>query len=240
MKLIDRIRKRHKVADDTSVGMKTTLMQEMRAVDGVNADTGKVIVTAVANTADVDLMDEVVVPSGCRMNAENQPIYFGDYKPIYLNHDYEPLPIGTLRKATLRADRWVCQFVIHGKTELSRDVQALLRLGADCPVRGTSIGFIRHDGHQAKMSDIEVYGPGCMYVTTEWTWMELSLTPQPCNPRAWVEGVSTAPEKSVCDSLDNLACRGIIGKSTLQALGVLPRPTATILPPTRKLLLVED
>ncbi len=181
-----------------------------------------ILVTATATTSAVDLVDEVVVPDGCQVRSDGQPVYLSDAKAIYLSHDYASLPIGTFRSAKITRDGWVAQFVIHGQTALSRDIQALFMLGDDNPVRGVSIGFNRIDAGRPTQAEIEEYGP-CSYVTRTWKWMELSVTPQPCNPEAWVTmaqtGKSVADPKTA-DALDRLACKGTIRKETARLLGL--------------------
>lgn len=54
--------------------------------------------------------------------SNGQPAYLMEAKAVYLNHDYEELPVGTMRNARLSGDRWVCQMAIHDRTELARDL----------------------------------------------------------------------------------------------------------------------
>ena len=189
-----------------------------------SADRGEgYVVTATASTADVDLSDEIVVPEGARMVSTGQgqqPEYLSSYKSVYLNHDYECLPIGTHRHALLKDGKWRVQFVLHGKTVESRDCIALLKLGPDSPLRGVSIGFKRLEG-SAKLTPEEVarYGPAA-YITRRWLWLEYSLTPGPMNPGATVD--------QAVASIAARAGRGEISKSTLASIGQQPLPKTVI------------
>lgn len=138
--LIDRFRAKHGLSQDAPAGIHTSASTQIRSA----RDNELLIVTATANTAAVDLMDEVVLPEGCELGPDGQPAYLSASKAIHLNHDYYELPIGTVRNCALRSGKWVCQFSVHGKTETSRDVQALLEMGDESPLRGVSIGYVRN------------------------------------------------------------------------------------------------
>jgi phage head maturation protease len=179
-------------------------------------------------------MDEVVVPEGCEIGPNGQPAYLSDAKSIFLNHDYG-MPIGTVRNCRLTGGRWVCQFALHGVTETARDVRALFDLGDDNPVRGVSIGFVRKSGGQPTKDEVQRYGPAG-YVTREWLWMELSVTPQPCNPEAWVMSAGKAVPRiddRTAGRLDDLARKGVIGIQTARSMGLVE-------PKRRKVIIIDE
>lgn len=217
--LSDHIAAKHGM-DAEKVGVKQVF------ADGIDTKTdtttGYPIVTAIANTATIDLTDEVVVPEGCILGRESQPAYLFDARSIYLNHDYKSLPIGFLRNVRLSGGKWVVQVILNGTTDIARDVRAMFELGEENPCRGTSIGFIREAGGQPTKEEIAKYGPAA-FITRTWKWLEHSITPQPCNPDAWVlsAGKSAPPLSEKASSIiDELTCKGIIARETAAVLGL--------------------
>lgn len=223
--LIEKMAAKHKV-DPSGLGVKFA-----RASTEYNAKS--MMATAVANTAAIDLTDEVVVPSGAERGPKDEIAYFGAMKAIYLNHDYVVMPIGTMVNAELRHGGWVVQFKLHGKTQESRDVAALYSLGEENPIRGTSIGFIRKSHGKPTEEEREQYGPA-EYITREWKWIELSVTAQPCNPEAMMVGISD----DAIRSLEGLVKKSFIARHTAGLLGMPePRRIVTVPRDTRTLTL---
>lgn len=62
--LLDHIRAKHGLAADAPLGVHQSVADGWRSV----REDSLLTVTAIANTAAVDLMDEVVVPEGCEMS----------------------------------------------------------------------------------------------------------------------------------------------------------------------------
>lgn len=99
-------------------------------------------------------------------------------------------------------------------------------MGDESPVRGVSIGFLRTNWGQPTKDDIAKYGPHLM-TTRAWKWMELSVTPQPCNPEAWIVGAGKSAPKlddRTAGTIDNLARKGVIRPATARALGLETSP----------------
>lgn len=228
MRLTDRIRAHHGLQEADDVGVKASLTDSIRVER--KGEGGAREVVAVANTPAVDISQEVVLPEGAARTKDGQIEYFDRARSIYLNHDYDTAPIGTLRSTKLQGKgaeaAWVIRFVLHGKTQASAEIAALFELGEDNPVRGVSIGFIRKDGGEPTDDEKAEYGPLCEYVTREWLWLETSVTPQPCNPEAWIMAVSEGKSIEIADEaargLERAISRGIVSKSTARLIG-LPR-----------------
>lgn len=142
-------------------------------------------IIAVANTAGIDLADEVVVPGG------GDPSYFAKFKTLYWNHNYG-LPIGTARSIKLRPDNsWYVRFALSKQavTEYGQDVRALIDEGV---VNGVSIGFAALQWGPPTDEETKLYGDA-RNIVRRWKWLELSITPMPCNPDATLR--PTAPDE---------------------------------------------
>lgn len=151
-----------------------------------STDTGRVFI---ANTADVDLDSEVVVPSGADTS------YFFRNRTIFLDHDYTK-PVARLRYASLKRGKWIVNMTF-GRSALAQEARANVDDGV---VNGCSIGFIPTDYGRPTADEIKAYGPHESIVRS-WEWLELSLTGLPCNVNAVLldEEVkrATAPAKKV-------------------------------------------
>jgi HK97 family phage prohead protease len=206
-------------------GLKPT--DEVHAKADANAvatvDQSQRLVTAIANTPSIDLDDEVVVPDGAERDDSGQVVYFGDMRAIYWAHNYDR-PIGRLRTAALRSDRWVCQFYVTDKTAAGVEAFGLL---VDGVVRGTSIGFVARDAGPLTEEERERYGIASSIVR-RWTWLELSVTPMPCNPDAQITEVKAMPD-DLCRTLAERITKGRSTREGAEALGMPTRRTIVLL-----------
>lgn len=214
--IIESIKTRYAIDDaDAHVGVKWC---DTKA----EVDRKQRLVTAIATTDAVDLVDEVVLPEGAMVDKNGKPFYANT---ILFNHDSDK-PVGGFRSA--RFDRsargWVCQFQITDKTELGRDTFFLLEEGV---IKGVSIGFRAFDWGRPDKGEIEKYGP-ISSIVRKWLWLELSVTPVPCNPEALITDVkSMAVDDSTAKELNRMASGGYIGRKTLELMGVPVTPTKT-------------
>jgi len=208
--LLDRMKAHHGLGESEPVGARFCLTGKQAVNDSQR------LVTAVANTATVDLMEEVVVPGGAEVDEQGRPLYFEQARTIYLNHDYER-PIGKLRNPALRGDNWVCSFYITDATETARDTYALIREGI---INGVSIGFRSLDWGSPTAQEIAKYGP-ISSIVRKWLWLELSVTPMPCNPQAWITDAKSAGiAEDVAKEVNKMVLGGHISRKTAAALGV--------------------
>lgn len=209
MNLRDRIRQHHGLKPDDPVGVKAVLAEKAPEVNEAQR-----LVTAVANTAAIDLDNEVVVPEGA------DTAYFLKAKAIYWNHDYNQPPIGTLRNASLKGGRWVIQYRASDKTQFANDIYGLILDGA---VNGVSIGFMAMEASKPTDKEVELYGLASSVVRS-WKWLETSAVSMPCNPEAWITGRSAAaPDDAFCERVSKRVGRGLCSKATAEALGVTRR-----------------
>lgn len=139
--------------------------------DGPNGDYFEFVATA--NTASIDLDDEVVVPEGA------DPAYFFRYRTIYLNHNISE-PVGTLRYAKLIGGSWQIGGTLLSSTTVARDARELVRHGI---IRGVSIGFVGTDFGRPTKEEVKLYGEHSQIIR-RWRWLETSITPMPANPDA--------------------------------------------------------
>ena len=187
---LDRLTERFgKMAGDGErVGVKAIVSDSLR----VEETEQQFEIVATANTARVDLDNEVVVPEGA------DTTYFNANKSILFNHDMNS-PIGSMvNMKLLRAEsRWLVRMFISGGTPFCRDVRSLLREGV---IKGVSIGFFATEAGQPTPEEKGLYGDHRSIVRA-WKWMELSVTPQPCN----VDALVTVVGKSMIDRATGVA-----------------------------------
>ena len=215
--IADRLRERYGLKADTDVGVRPAFAEIKESSPGM--------VTAIANTAAIDLVDEVVVPEGAERDEKGQPVYFGTAKAIFYNHNYDLPPIGTFRNARLTPKGWVSQFSLSKATQFARDIGALIGEGA---INGVSIGFIRLTGGKPTDDEVARYGMA-EFVTRTWRWLELSVTPQPCNPEAWITGAKSVPDDAFTEKVRKAMERRVVGEDTARALGVPARKKVIVM-----------
>lgn len=166
---IELMRRKHKRPATDTLGFHEMELTIERKV------AGQPEIIAIANSAAIDLQQEVVVPSGADTS------YFFGKRTIYLNHNYD-WPIGSLRSATLKNGQWLCRFAF-ASTPQAQEVSTLVAEGI---VRGVSIGFVATDYGAPTADEAKTYGP-MRSIVRKWLWLELSVTPMPCNPEAVIQ-----------------------------------------------------
>ena len=208
--LIEAARKKHRLPASTHIVFRDHVFSLERDVSGASETVvdinqkstdpvpGPFVVEAVATSSAIDLDNEVIVPDGAEKS------YFFSKRTIYLNHNYN-WPIGSLASTTKKRGQWICRFGF-ASTPLAQDTKTLVAEGV---VRGVSIGFVATDYGAPTAEEVKTYGPH-RSIVRKWLWLELSVTPMPCNPEAIIRLVQ---EKK-------------IKQTTAAMLGVqAPRPT---------------
>lgn len=216
----ERVAKNFGLEDDESIGAHGKFAQ----FDSVDGDGHY---WATVNTAAIDSDDEVVVPSGAN------PHYFEQAKSVYLNHNYDALPIGTMRhvKYKPKPDVWKMQFHVTNRTAPGKDTRVMIEEGA---VRGTSVMFTTDDVGPPSEEEVAKYGPSRSIVRT-WNWIETSVTPMPCNIEALFDPGSFDDETN--KSLERLVGKGWIHRKTAEAMGWKPARKTIVLPRCETLIL---
>lgn len=212
MNLLETIRQRHALASDAPVGISFNPLTEVR-VKAAERDQ-PILLTAVATTPRPDMDGEVVVAEGL------DPATFQKLGSIYYNHDYNALPVAALRSivAIKGGGGWRVQMSM-ARNQFAQDVATAIEDGA---IRGTSIGFRRIDWGEPSAAEVQRYGPHAV-ITRKGEWIELSITPMPCNQDALIDRSRSAITDATADALDSLAVKGRIARESAYAMG-LPKP----------------
>lgn len=169
-------------AGSEDVGIRGVFGQPGMAKDfGGNYD-----IEGIATTNDIDSSREVVVPEGADLT------YFIQNKSIFVDHMYDTAScVGKIRVNALQMIRdnsgqptgWRVRIAM-GKNYNQKLVKDCMGLAQDGI--GMSIGFRAIDWG-SPTSDEAKRWPGVQTVIRKWQWLELSLTPFPCNVacRGW-------------------------------------------------------
>lgn len=164
------------------VGVVSTFSKEMR-VDEPNRD-----VVAMATTDDLDLEEEVVVPSGADIS------YFQKNRKVFCDHTYDTLSaIGVLRNLKRHDNGWLAR--IHVPESPDNALVSHVLALAKAEGIGLSIGFEALDFGRPTADESKKY-PGAKSIVRTWRWIELSFTALPanvaCQSRAMVRDDSKA------------------------------------------------
>lgn len=177
-----------------------------------------------ANTDDIDLEDEVVIPDGAAADS-----YFFRNRKVFLDHSYEYASlVGALRSHALidRPDGGKAWRVrIHVRTSpLGDDILT----AADEVGIGTSIGFRALDFGPPTDDERKRYTKGTRGphgIVRRWEWLEQSLTAMPCNV-ACQSLTATAIDATRAAALDRLVTGGLIRRESAYLLGMPDRKPA--------------
>jgi len=167
-----RMRERHHLSGDTDVRIKYV------TASSPLFDPDRREYAVVANTADVDLDHEVVLPKGALPSNGGSMDYFLRNRKLFWGHNYEGLSIGQLsRDPSLKRKGWFLRMRIS-KTGFGHDLVAMM---SDGMYPGASIGFVPLESHTPTPTEVKAFGDHDL-IHTAWQWLETSLTHMPCNP----------------------------------------------------------
>lgn len=208
--IIERMRKHHRLADDVPLGVVAVFGKDVE----VDTSRGNRDIIVTANTADVDLDSEVVVPSGADTG------YFFKNGQIFANHDYG-VAVASLRKAFAipsAADHkaWKVRMRVYS-TQLGSDLLTIAREGGI----GSSIGFEPTEYGPPTEVEAKQYG-GARTIHRRWKWLELSLTSMPCNVAC--QGGMVGVDETRAADLDRMVTKGLIQRDSAVAFGLPVRP----------------
>lgn len=196
-------------------------------VVGVAASVGKSAtlegdgrtLSVVATTDDIDLQDEVVVPSGADLS------YFNANGKIFADHQYTIPDVVAIR-------REVVPFVDGKTSQAGWKVRAYMLPGnsiADAIIAiaevdgiGTSIGFQAIDYSKPNDDEVKLYGNNrktFSCIVRKWKWLELSFTAFPCNVSCQSLSVPVVSDDRAKATFDNLLCKGRITRHAAATLG---------------------
>jgi hypothetical protein len=162
-----------------------------------SADTGKQSATFVISTSTQDRDGDIMVPSGCQLEAYRK-------NPIVLwDHQSDENPIGLSEsdgqlQVKIESNRIVATCFFHCKTARSAETYTLV---ADGIIRGASIGFLPLPGGAKKNHG----GKG--YTFDGWELTEWSVTPLGANSEALRHRLDSGRVKSLRSVLEPYAAK---------------------------------
>jgi hypothetical protein len=201
--IIDRIRKRS--GAEGPIGVRGVFPKAMELM-------AERTVRVIANTDDIDLQQEVVVPNGADTS------YFFANGNVFVDHqtDFDYF-VGKRRRASpypnnrdfkaWQIDVWV------RPTELGNDVLTMAQAGAV----GVSIGFIPTDWGRPDAGEVKSYGTQLESIVRRWKWLELSFTAFPCNVACQSQGM--VRDESKAAAIEELLTKGAIKMKSAEAVG---------------------
>lgn len=220
---IQRVKKRHTGDPESDLpigiaGWKAT------TVDVAGRD-----VSLIANTDDIDMQREVVVPAGA------DPAYFTENRSVFLDHCY-------YWQNFVGKMRGLAPFPSPRNHKQWRVNVAILKLASN-PVcddilvvaeewgLGASIGFEGLEGGPPTEDDFAAYPRkgqlSLEWVTRKWLWLELSITAMPCNVACNTAGERS--EKTIA-YLDDAVVKGRIKRASAVVLGLPTTPKRKLQP----------
>lgn len=176
---------------------------------------------ATANTADIDLDDEVVDPKGADL------AYINRNRQLFADHDYALTSVvGVIRgfKAfpnTGAQTAWRVRIKLN-TTPLGQTARTIIREHGHI---GLSIGFMARDYGPPTDAEAKAFGKGGKTprsIVRAWDWFELSVTALPCNVSCQT-GETAVDEKRVVDLVE-LVRKGVLDRECAAALGIPVEP----------------
>lgn len=204
--------------------------ERIKAIDESNP-----MVEFIANTDNVDLDRDVIVPDGAWYDPSSpddleRNSYFFVNKALVRNHSYQPEDtIGRLRKAELvdlpNARAWKVTATLVRLKSARVPVSDVLELARNGLLKW-SVGLRDatardYDGTK----DPDRYKSAGMVVDS-WNWWETSATIVPINAMTPTTGVRV--DQKAASRLDNALCKGIISTDIAEVFGV-ERPRTSII-----------
>lgn len=212
------------IGPDAVLGIRSSIGKSV----SVETDAGKRDIVITATTDDVDLDEEVVVPSGA------DTTYFFANGQVFADHQYEiHNQVGGLRKAMAYPSAhdhraWKIRIRVTERP-IGDDVLTIAReFGI-----GASIGFSPVEYGPPTDEELKAYTKGVKprSVVRRWRWLETSLTAMPCNVSCQ-GGVVTEPSGQRSAMLDELVTKGRIRRESAAAFGLADAmPKARIVVP---------
>lgn len=207
MNILERIRANNKLSNSDAIGVRGTFGKEM-AIEGDNRT-----VMVIANTNDVDLQQEVVVPSGADLS------YFKSNGSVFCDHRTDVQNFVGIRRnqypypSAADHSAWMVRVFVR-ETPLGNDILSMVRAGG----LGVSIGFIPTDWGRPTEAESKSYGPAMTSIVRAWKWLELSFTAFPCNVACRSMEIPAGDTRKA-GILDNLLCKGAIRRESAAAVG---------------------
>lgn len=201
--IVERLRTKH---GEQTVGVISSFGKDLQ----VKGRTIEVI----ANTDDMDLDNEVVVPKGADTS------YFLQNRSVFVDHKYDlEFHVGTLRgldrhPSTKDQTAWKARVGVLGKPGMPDDILTTAReVGI-----GVSIGFAPLNVREPTEAEAEKHGGDLTSVVDSWKWLELSFTAMPCNVAC--QSMAMVEDDSKMGALEDLVVKGRISRASGYAFGL--------------------
>lgn len=201
----------------------------------VKQDTNDVMV--IANTDDIDLEKERVIPEGA------DPHYFKTNKQMFADHKYDiESGAGSLRSlsafpSTQNHRSWRLRVRLRNNP-IGNAIKAIVE---DTNQIGTSVGFVPISMGPPNDEEKTKYGGSFESIVRAWEWFETSFTLLPCNVACQSMDITEGKSFDMVDSADRLLCSNKIDREAAYQLGMpidaerrhyaIPTPKRVIEPP---------
>lgn len=214
--ILNRIKTHPGLTKDSKVGVVSSLGKGAE-VD-LREDTRDIVV--IANTADIDLDSEVVVPSGADTS------YFLKNRHIFADHKYDiENGAGVLRKLSkypTPSDHKAWQMRINiNDNPIGNAIMDIVR---DTGQIGVSVGFVATDYSEPTEAERVKYGgknpDKLQAVIRAWNWFETSFTLLPCNVSCQSRGGVESKSLEMYNSVERMVTKGIIKRDVAAMLGM--------------------
>lgn len=213
--IITRLKAHPGIADDATVGVVSSFGKGAEVVD--KADTRDILVTA--NTQDIDLDNEVVVPSGA------DTTYFERNKMIFADHMYDLSQVaGKLRqldKYPSDADHKSWRVRAHiNDNPIGNAIMTIVRETGQI---GVSVGFKALSfgpPTEEELAKYSIDGSTLRSIVRAWEWFELSFTALPCNVACQSMGLTEGKSVDMYNAVDELVTKGLIDRESASLLGM--------------------
>lgn len=225
-------RKNFDLPASAAVGILAPSIKDVRA----ETDKGKRDVVFVANTADIDLDDEIVLPEGADLS------HIQKNGQAFADHQYDLASnVGSIRSTKMEGGRWIQRVFVYdkpGHKELGDDILHVANNGGI----GASIGFIADEVREPDDREMDRYkrlGKAVRSIVSSWRWLETSFTAMPCNVSC--QSIRSAVIEARIADLDDMVTKGQIRRKSAVLLGLPESPVRTmhpVSPPTRRIVVV--
>ena len=189
----------------------------------VKDDTRDIVV--IANTADIDLEKERVVPSGADTS------YFKSNRQMFADHLYD-INSGA---GVMRVMNEYPSKTDHKSWKLRCRIRnnpignAIMAVVEDTNQIGISVGFVPLDWGEPTSSEIKEFGGSSFdSIIRAWEWFETSYTLLPCNVTCQSMDITEGKSYDMIDSADRLLSRDKIDREAAYALGLPITPKRRI------------
>ena len=220
--ILTRLKQHPGVLDQSKMGVVSSFGKgaEVR----VKSDDRTRDLVVIANTDDIDLDNEVVVPSGANTS------YFERNKQIFADHQYDlGNVVGTLRnlyRYPNETDHKAWRVVMHlHDNALGKAAQTIVEKTGQI---GVSIGFVAKKFGPPDDEERKAYrskdGTSPRSIVREWDWFELSVTALPCNVACQSLAVTQGKSADMLNEVERLVTKGQIDRESAYLLGMPIEP----------------